>query len=467
MNSNQTSDLWSGDDVDGVTRDEELVRSLSVDVEENTEFDFDDDQREAIRITVDTSKRVTAVTGKAGTGKTSLLREGYRQLREAGYAVLVVAPTGRAARRITEINGIPALTVHKALEYPQPGEVDPKTGKTLFQGEPKRNADNPLPFDIVFVDEAAMVNQDVAANLIDAIPRGRGCLRLFGDVNQLAPIESLKSDKVAPSFFMNMLADKNVPTIVLNTIHRQGEGSGIIALADQILRGKVPTANDEAKISYTSQPVAYLVDRVIKPRMDMFKDNNCQIISPMKKSWVGTIALNQTIQRLYFPKDSDQSYDYIEPERHTWDEPNPIRLHTGDKVLWTKNDYVLTDDKGTVGLMNGEIGSVGEIDLDTWEFEFVLPDRTVRIPTMLEATFGNKQIRYNPQKNVDLAYCVTTHKSQGSEFKNVVYILNKSTSYMQNRNNFYTAVTRAAKACLIISDHDSVSKSVRVVEKRG
>lgn len=446
----------------GLTADEDLVAQLSVDIGDTPNIEFDDDQIEAIRITVNTDKRVAAVTGQAGTGKTSVFREAYRGLREAGHTVLAVAPTGRAARRITEVNGIPARTIHKALEYPQPGEVDPKTGRTLYQGEPKRNESNPLPFDVVLVDEAAMVSKEVAANLVAAIKRGTGCLRLFGDVNQLAPIEETKSDRESPSFFQNILKDKSNPSVKLTTIHRQGEGSGIIELASQILSGKIPQSNDEARIRFTSSPVADLV-QVIQKKPDMFRSLDAQIISPMKKSWVGTVALNQTIQRLFY----DDEALYIEPERHSWDEKSPIRLHKGDKVIWTKNDYVLTANDGTVGLMNGEIGTIGEIDFDTWEFEFVLPDRTVVVPTQVDAVFGTRMIRYNPQKNIDLAYAVTTHKSQGSEFKNVVYVLNRSTSYMQNRNNLYTAVTRASKAVMVITDHDSLAKSVRVVEKRG
>jgi exodeoxyribonuclease V alpha subunit len=426
-------------------------------MEFTSDLDFDDEQIKAINACLDTDSRLVAITGQAGTGKTSIKKAVYTMLVEAGYKVQCSAPTGRAARRVTELNGIPCVTNHKLLEYPQPGDTDPDTGKPLYSGDPRRNHERPLDCDVLLVDEYAMVNQEIHANLIAAIPRGRGCLRMFGDVNQLAPIEELLKDRIAPSPFQETLANKVIPSVTLKTIHRQGEGSGIIALAGQILKGVVPRQNDDARLRVTNEPVQVL-QVLMSQRLDHFRTLDSQVIAPGRKYWVGTIALNQMVQRLCFPNSND-SLDYLEPERHNWDAKSPIRLHVGDKVIWTKNDYNL-------GLMNGDLGHITAIDFDTHEFEITLSDgRAIIVPTLVDVEWGDIRFRYNPQRNVDLGYVLTTHKSQGSEFKNVVYVLNKSSHYNQNRNNFYTAVTRASDKLMIITDQTSLSKSVRVVQK--
>ena len=166
----------------------------------NNGFKFDKTQAEAIGACCDISRRIVPVTGAAGTGKTTILQNVYKTLKARGHQVVLCAPTGKAAKRIQEATGIRARTIHRLLEYPHPGERDEKTGKTLISTDPKRDRQNPIDFDVVLVDEYAMVSVEVHRNLIDALPHG-GIIRMFGDANQLQPIESSKRLQAEPSSF--------------------------------------------------------------------------------------------------------------------------------------------------------------------------------------------------------------------------------------------------------------------------
>lgn len=129
-------------------------------------------QREAMALCCDLDKRLVSVTGPAGTGKTTIMRQVYDTLTEHGYSVALAAPTGKAAKRIRELTGIPAMTLHRLLEYTSPGEIDPETGKPSFISFPRRNQERPLDYDVVIVDEYSMVNRDLHRNLMDAIGSG-------------------------------------------------------------------------------------------------------------------------------------------------------------------------------------------------------------------------------------------------------------------------------------------------------
>ena len=173
-------------------------------------MEYDVEQIEAINLCCDLTKRIVAVTGEAGTGKTTIIKAVYSKLinyidthrREfkrdyiedrdkyqfnAEEYIVLVAPTGKAAKRIFEATGIPAMTIHRLLEYPTPGEIDENTGKALVASSPKRDKFNPIKQKIVLCDEYAMVSYELHRNLIDALPSG-GCVRMFGDCNQLEPI---------------------------------------------------------------------------------------------------------------------------------------------------------------------------------------------------------------------------------------------------------------------------------------
>jgi len=406
---------------------------------------FDDTQIEAINRCCDVSpsNRIVPITGQAGTGKTSLMRAVFHALENAGYRVAVCAPTGKAAKRIRELTGIPAVTAHRLLEYPHPGERDPKTGEALSTTDPKRDRNNPLEYDVVLADEYAMTNLEVHRNLMDAMPIG--CFRLFGDVNQLPPIERDERRRGKPSPFARALQIFN--GVVLTTIHRQEEGSGIVANGAQILRGRIPTRNDDWSMDITDRPVDTLRRYVVECDHDYSLISN-QIITPTRKTWIGTAKLNTMLQSVFRPEHDG----WVRVPRHPWAADQTVFIRNGDKVIWTENDYEL-------GIFNGETGIVCEVNEDTDEFSLNVGDRVVYIPpnVVYESVRGVKSC--DPRKSVDLAYTITTHKSQGSEYDNVVYIINKSASFMQNRNNFYTGTMRARLHVHVITDQRSLGYS--------
>ncbi len=414
--------------------------------EEVKDIVFDETQTEAINRCCDISpnNRIVPITGQAGTGKTSLLRAVYHSLTEAGYRVAVCAPTGKAAKRIRELTGLPAVTNHRLLEYPHPGERDPDTGQALLSTDPKRDRRNPLEYDVVLADEYAMTNLEVHRNLMDAMPKG--CFRLFGDVNQLPPIEKNEQLRDKPSPFKRALQLFN--GVTLTTIHRQAEGSGIVENGALILKGRIPRRNDDWSMAITDKPIDALRAHVMEPGGTDYSQPNSQIITCVRKSWVGTAKLNALLQTIYRPENDG----WIAVPRHPWAADKATFIRNGDKVIWTENDYNLS-------IFNGETGIVCDVVEETDEFSIDVGDRVIYIPPSVtyEGPYGVKS--YDPRKSVDLAYAITTHKSQGSEYDNVLYIINKSASYMQNRNNFYTATMRARLHVHLIADQRSLGYS--------
>mgnify|MGYP003643360341 CR=1 FL=1 len=216
------------------------------------ELTLDDTQNEAVTNCVNIKRRIVAVTGAAGTGKTTILKNVYRQLYQQGRSVVLCAPTGKAAKRITEATGIPAQTIHRLLEYPFPGEIDQKTGKSLVTSDPKKDRRNPIEEMVVLCDEYAMVSVEVHRNLLDALPNG-GVIRMFGDANQLQPIETNKRLQSLPSSFLQML--EKFDGIRLTTIHRQAEDSNIIVNGQRIIKGQMPLRVDDFKLLFSDEPV--------------------------------------------------------------------------------------------------------------------------------------------------------------------------------------------------------------------
>lgn len=424
-------------------------------------MDFDTTQREAIELCVDMSKRLVGVTGPAGTGKTTIMQQVYQRLHFADANgdsnIALCAPTGKAAKRIQEATGIQAMTIHRLLEYPHPGERDPKTGKVLKTTDPKRCRYNPLPYRIVLADEYAMVNQELHRNLVAALPPG-GVLRCFGDINQLPPIERADYLKEQPSPFEDILA--RFPKVTLNTIHRQGEGSTIVAAANLINLGRVPSRSEDFNVILTDQPQNALRTLIVDREHSnlSFRTTDMQILTPTNRTWVGTAELNTLIQDFYNSgrELTDRAY---KPERHNWDK-KPIWFDVGEKVIVMQNDYNFEVFNGETGIIK-EIGEYQEVLID-------FGDREVTIPPVAEYIDKHGDTRmYNPQKDLALAYAITTHKAQGSEFKEIVYMLNKSSMFMQSRKNFYTAVTRARQRVTVITDSRSLSTSVWKTEKRN
>jgi len=442
--------------------------------------DLDVNQQLAIADVIDLNKRLVAVTGPAGSGKTTIIKTACDKLSDAAVSFALAAPTGKAARRITEATGYKATTLHRLLEYTHPGQPDPETGEVSQTSEPKRDRNTPLSQQVIIVDEYAMINTVLHRNLVSALGPN-SVLRCFGDLAQLPPIEDADLKTVDETPFERVLKMKH--THKLETVYRQAEGSDLLTAANQIRLGRAPRMGLNFRFKMTDNPVDVLMDHVVQSGID-YKSIKNQIITPQKKSWVGTHALNTTLQALLNPT-MDMG---LELPRHRWDirfdtrkRPIPTFISVGDKVVCTENSYELRnyeerfaqwddkEDKPVLGtyiptpdnkqMLNGETGVVVAISpIGALEIDF--GDRVVEVPHEYSEFHKDHFITIDPRKRLDLAYALTTHKTQGSEYENVCYVMNKSTWYMANRKNFYTGITRARKNAFVITDQKAWARSL-------
>ena len=420
-------------------------RHMISDAQAQVNITLTDTQIKAINLCLDTTCRVATVTGSAGTGKTVILKYVADHLVQSGYTVALAAPTGKAAKRITEATGYEATTLHRLLRYPLPNEVDPATGAALDKTLPAHRRSNPLDADFVLVDEYAMVNHEMHRNLLNALKPG-GIVRMFGDINQLRPIETLDILKAKESPFSILLS--KFPCTVLDVIHRQAAGSGILSNGALINKGKIPKRQGDFKIHITGSPVHKLKELINQENYGLLRN---QVITPAAKSWVGSYKLNLQIQTTINP-----SVLRMPLARNSWHKKEGISVGIGDKVIISKNDYQLN-------MFNGETGII----LDITENESIVvdfKDRIVEIPCeLLYIDKHGSTKKYDPRVSIDLAFAITTHKAQGSEYDNVIYVLNKGSRYIQCRSNFYTGITRAKKQVHLISDQYSLTNSVVTV----
>lgn len=452
-------------------------------------------QVEAINACLDPANRIQPVTGEAGTGKTYIIQEIYNRATAAGYRVALSAPTGKAAKRITESTGIRAVTNHRLLEYTSPGDLDPETGKAIYESEPRRHKTNPLPYDYLLVDEYTMVNHALNRAIIDALKPG-ALLREFGDMNQLQPIENSPIYKDIPSPFREHLTKFN--GITLDHNYRQAAGGEIATACKQILKGRTPARGKDVLLTVTD----YLTD-ALNTYLDLcdgegvkFTELANQILTLGNKSWIGTYKLNGMIQLRY----ANPSALWYDLPRHPWDikAKQPLRIARGDKIVFNKNVYDavviaydalddrfdeeqltqafevsraeprtvdhngehLPNPKYLRGVFNGEVGHVVGITMENVVYVDV-EDRIVAIPPFVTFQTESGETRtYQPQKDISLAYVLTTHKAQGSEYQDVVYIMSNSLFMLVSKKNFYTGVSRARKRVHIITDKKSLDRSL-------
>jgi exodeoxyribonuclease V alpha subunit len=242
--------------------------------------------------------------------------------------------------------------------------------------------------------------------------------------------------------------------IRLETIHRQAGDSNIISNGQRILQGQIPLRKEDFTLKFTDTPVEGILDFIqdnLTNGVDYGTTDN-QIISPTKVGWVGTEALNAAIQQLLQPA----TKPYVVAERQQWSNIPEQRFYIGDKVINTVNNYPLEVFNGETGIIT-EFGDNGDITID-------FGDKDVTVPASLEMTGRYGTYYMNPQKDLDLAYVITTHKSQGSEYDRICYIMNRSRSFLLNRKNFYTAISRARTHVSVITDQKSINLSLY---KRG
>lgn len=433
---------------------------------------FDEQQEQAIREACDPDRRLVAITGPAGSGKTLLMKEIAKRLSAVGYTVQASAPTGKAAKRIRELTGLEAMTNHRMLGYGQPlehEETDDKTGDTRIvriSTGPRFTKTNQLPYDVLLCDEYAMVSTTMHRDLIDALKAGAR-IRMFGDVNQLKPIEEgwqPRDKPTEPSPFQVALT--KFGGIELKTIHRTAVGSDISENAAAILKGRLPKRLPDFGLQFTSEPVRTLQEHV-RASLDGGIDYSTpdhQIITVTNKGAVGTRMLNQTLQSMFW----DRTRPPLDLPRHTAfdkkEQPQLVRVQIGTKVVCTGNHYDLGDEEHSYAF-NGEIGIITDIDWVYGSLTVDFGDRVVVIPPLIvtETKEDKRTVikERDPRKDIDLAYVLTVHKMQGSECRHVTVVLNRSSLWMQSRRSLYTAVTRAREVCTLVTDMPSLTKSVK------
>ena len=397
------------------------------------------EQEDAVDMCLDKHLRMFSVTGRAGTGKTSVLGVAFRDtaIQVGKDRVVLCAPTGRAAKRITELTGIRAKTIHKLLEFPEPDD-EGEDGKPL-PPDPRRNRDRPLLERVVYVDESSMLSQQLYEQLMSALPTN-GRIRFFGDNEQLPPV-----DKGAP--FADLLKQK--PKKELTHCFRSDDE--IIMNAERIRMGRIPIRNYRFEVVYANNAVRALIQLVD----ENVCQQNVQIIMPTRTGNYGTSRVNPALQLRFNP-----TGDILRLPRHErlakiTEEP-PIALRGGDKFLWNKNDYSLK-------LFNGEIGYIDWVNSEDGSLQLSMDGRTIVVPPFIQvySPYHGSIIHYDPRKKIELGYAITTHKAQGSEFDTVIYCMSRAAPRLLNRRNFYTAITRAKHRVIIVCDSVAMGLAMR------
>ena len=382
---------------------------------ENQNITYDEVQLEAIRVAL--SSKVMILTGGPGTGKTTTTMGIIAAYRAAGCQILLAAPTGRAAKRMSEATGMEAKTIHRLLEYKPPEGY-------------QRREENPLEGDVLILDECSMIDIMLMYNLLKALPEHM-TLIMVGDTDQLPSVG-------AGNVLKDIIASDRIPVVRLSRIFRQAQGSRIIMNAHRINKGEqidmrggrdsdfffaAKDTNEEVEdllVKYCTEnlPRYYHVDAL----------QDIQVLTPMQRGICGAVNLNQVLQEAM--------------------NPSPVFLRRGgtqyrlhDKVMQIRNDY----DKE---VFNGDIGVINHVDMEERE---------------LTVNFDGREIVYDVSEleELALAYAVTIHKSQGSEYPIVVMPFTMSHYVMLQRNLLYTGVTRAKKILVLIGEKKAVWYAIR------
>ena len=383
--------------------------------QDSCHFELADKQREAVEKSLESG--MTVITGGPGTGKTTVVQTIIRLAEHEGLRILLCAPTGRAAKRLAETTQRKAKTIHRLLI------PDGRQGRIqVFE----YNETKLLPADLVIVDEVSMLDMEMMYHLLSALKPQCRCI-LVGDADQLPSVG-------AGAVLHDIIASGQVPVVRLDTIFRQQEGGRIVTNAHLINSGRLPVVNEDPEFRFVeiedeaqgAEKISALYNSELLETGDKFA---VQVLSPMYKNPCGVDNLNQLIQGRFNPPAEGKGEL----------KGKNVIFRVGDKVMQKHNDY-------EKGVFNGDIGEIFAIQKD-----------------MVYVRYPEQDVKYEGQEvdEITLAYAITVHKSQGSEYHTVIMVLVNSHAIMLQRNLFYTAVTRAKRKVILVGSKRAVQTAVQ------
>ena len=410
----------------------ENMEGVLRDIQRSQGITYAPQQKEAVRLAA--TSQVMLLTGGPGTGKTTSLRGVLALFEHMGLETALAAPTGRAAKRLGELCGMEAYTIHRLLET----RMDPATGRLAFA----RDEDDPLKADAVIVDEASMVDITLFRALLAAL-RGECRLLLVGDPDQLP--------SVGPgNVLSDLLRSGRIPVVRLTEIFRQAARSAIVRNAHAVNRGEMPELSGRESDFFflkrrdpqsTAETVVDLVTRRLPERMGIPSDQ-IQVLSPTRRYTTGTGSLNRMLQEALNPAAEDKG------ERRFGE----FVFRAGDRVMQVHNNYDIVwrerdGSESGMGMFNGDIGRIETVDPR---------DGTVTVD------FEGKVVEYTPDLlgELESAYAVTVHKAQGSEYRAVILSLMDAAPMLLTRGVLYTAITRARELFILVGDEEKVARMV-------
>ena len=422
--------------------DEKIVERRIVQIEKETGTVLDEMQKKAVQEAA--GHGLLILTGGPGTGKTTTINAIIRYFEGEGAEIRLAAPTGRAAKRMTEATGYEAQTIHRLLELSGMPEDDREGQPIHFE----RNAENPLETDVIIIDEMSMVDIHLIHSLLMAVTAGTRLI-LVGDENQLP--------SVGPgNVLRDIIRSGQFPVVELKKIFRQASESDIVVNAHKINKGEQVEINNKSRDffflkRYDADIIIRVVIALIQEKLPKYveaKPFEIQVLTPMRKGLLGVERLNQILQRYLNPPDASKKEKEI----------GQGLFREGDKVMQVRNNYQLEweirgrygipIEKG-VGVFNGDTGIIKTINefAETAEVEF---------EDGRWAEYSFKQ-----PDELELAYAVTIHKSQGSEYPAVIIPLLSGPRMLMNRNLLYTAVTRARKCVTVVGSEETFRDMIR------
>ena len=424
--------------------------SLIAKTEETTGIELSEQQKRAVISSLGCG--VSVITGGPGTGKTTIINAIINILEDSGLETAIAAPTGRAAKRITETSGHAASTIHRLLEYSFFEDAGKGDGIMAFG----REEDNPLEYDAVIVDEASMIDLMLMKGLVDAIRPGTRFI-IVGDDDQLPSVG-------AGNVLRDIIASEYVYCTKLTEIFRQAGESMIVVNAHRINKGEYPDCNAKGKDFFlvrekTEKEMLQTIKDLCITRLPSYYADlvpgglqsvrDIQVLTPVRKGNLGCLNLNRELQEVLNPQETDEYGNAMKAEKAYGDK----LFREGDKVMQIRNNYELKwkshqDFTEGEGVFNGDMGYIQTIDTDFNEVTVVFDDTKY-------VTYTFSQL-----EELELAYAVTVHKSQGSEFPIVVMPVSWFPPVLATRNLLYTAVTRGKQIVVLVGSENKLNGMV-------